>query len=85
MTDYPSAPDYDPNTAATLFEDATWEKSFASEPNGGNCVEVNLGEGGLVGVRDTKLTRSPVFVFDAGEWQAFLIAVKAGQFDLPGT
>lgn len=85
MTDYPSAPDYDPNTAVTLFEDAAWEKSFVSEPNGGNCVEVNLGAGGLVGVRDTKLTDSPVFVFDSGEWQAFLIAVKAGQFDLPGS
>jgi uncharacterized protein DUF397 len=83
MTDYPSVADYDPNTAVTLFEDGAWHKSFASEPNGGNCVEVNLGQDGLVGVRDTKLTSSPVFVFDAGEWSAFLIAVKAGQFDLP--
>jgi hypothetical protein len=83
MTDYPSAPDYDPNTAVTLFDDTAWAKSFASEPNGGNCVEVNLAGGGLIGIRDTKLTASPVFVFDAGEWEAFLIAVKAGQFDLP--
>ncbi|MDT8909976.1 DUF397 domain-containing protein [Amycolatopsis sp. PS_44_ISF1] len=83
MADYPSPPDYDPNTAKSLFEDAAWEKSFASEPNGGNCVEVNLGREGLVGVRDTKLTPSPVFVFDSGEWAAFLVAVKAGQFDLP--
>ncbi|MFD6066052.1 DUF397 domain-containing protein, partial [Amycolatopsis lurida] len=43
---------------------------------------VNLGKEGLVGVRDTKLAQSPVFVFDAGEWNAFLVAVKAGQFDL---
>jgi hypothetical protein len=83
MTDYPSAADYDPNTAVSLFDDSEWEKSFASEPNGGNCVEVNLARGGLVGVRDTKLAASPVFVFDAGEWAAFLVAVKAGQFDLP--
>ncbi|MFC4002634.1 DUF397 domain-containing protein [Prauserella oleivorans] len=73
---------YDPATAASLFDPAGWQKSFASEPNGGNCVEVNLGEG-RVGVRDTKLADSPVFVFDAGEWEAFLTAVKAGQFDLP--
>ncbi|HWD01906.1 MAG TPA: DUF397 domain-containing protein [Amycolatopsis sp.] len=83
MADYPSLQDYDPNTAETLFENAAWEKSFASEPNGGNCVEVNLGRRDLVGVRDTKLSASPVFVFDRGEWEAFLVAVKAGQFDLP--
>ena len=83
MADYPSSPDYDPNTVKSLFDDVAWEKSFASEPNGGNCVEVNLGREGLVGVRDTKLAQSPVLVFDAGEWAAFLVAVKAGQFDLP--
>jgi hypothetical protein len=83
MADYPSLADYDPNTAATLFDDGAWHKSFVSEPNGGNCVAVNLGQRGLVGVRDTKLASSPVFVFDAGEWTAFLIAVKAGRFDLP--
>ncbi len=82
MADYPSAADYDPTTAVSLFDAAAWEKSFASEPNGGNCVEVNLGVEGLVGVRDTKLASSPVFVFDAGEWNAFVTAVKAGQFDL---
>ncbi|WP_020669611.1 DUF397 domain-containing protein [Amycolatopsis nigrescens] len=84
MPDYQPRADYDPGTAVELFDDAKWAKSFASEPNGGNCVEVNLGNPGLVGVRDTKLTDSPVFVFDRGEWDAFLTAVKAGQFDLSG-
>jgi len=74
---------YDPHTAGSLFDESGWQKSFASEPNGGNCVEVNLGAAGLVGVRDTKIADSPVFVFDAGEWNAFLDGVKAGQFDLP--
>ncbi|GLY68690.1 DUF397 domain-containing protein [Amycolatopsis taiwanensis] len=74
--------DYDPNTAGSLFDEKKWAKSFASEPNGGNCVEVNISGDGLVGVRDTKLSASPVFVFDAGEWEAFLAGVKAGQFDL---
>jgi hypothetical protein len=83
MTDYPSIADYDPTSAVSLFEEATWEKSSFSEPNGGSCVEVNLGRAGLVGVRDTKLDASPVFVFDVAEWKAFLLAVKAGQFDLP--
>ena len=78
-----SVPDYDPDTAVSLFQEAAWEKSFASEPNGGSCVEVNLGREGMIGVRDTKLASSPVFVFDTAEWEAFLVAVKAGQFDLP--
>jgi hypothetical protein len=82
MADYDGQADYDPMTAVDLFDASTWHKSFASEPNGGNCVEVNLGRR-LVGVRDTKLAESPVFVFDVGEWSAFLKAVKAGQFDLP--
>jgi hypothetical protein len=74
--------EYDPNTAGRFFEEEKWAKSFASEPNGGSCVEVNMGTAGLIGVRDTKLPASPVFVFDAGEWEAFLTGVKAGQFDL---
>ena len=81
MTEYPRRLDYDPETAAALFDEERWEKSFASEPNGGSCVEVNIATG-LVGVRDTKLAHSPVFVFDTEEWQAFLTGVKAGQFDL---
>lgn len=82
MAEHPRPRDYDPDTAAGFFEEEKWAKSFASEPNGGNCVEVNLGTSGLVGLRDTKLSASPVFVFDAGEWEAFLAGVKAGQFDL---
>jgi hypothetical protein len=82
MAEHPRPLAYEPRTAAALFDEEQWEKSFASEPNGGNCVEVNMGSTGLVGVRDTKLQASPVFVFDAGEWQAFLTGVKAGQFDL---
>ncbi|EHR53257.1 protein of unknown function (DUF397) [Saccharomonospora marina XMU15] len=82
MADYPPRGDYDPAVVADTFDATAWQKSFASEPNGGNCVEVNL-SGGRVGVRDTKLSHSPVLVFDAAEWQAFLVAVKAGQFDLP--
>ncbi|WP_019806213.1 DUF397 domain-containing protein [Saccharomonospora halophila] len=82
MADYEGRVAYDPTTAESMFDPGGWRKSFASEPNGGNCVEVNLTPG-RVGVRDTKLTDSPVFVFDEGEWNAFVTAVKAGQFDLP--
>lgn len=83
MPDYAAQEDYDPATAANTLDPYAWQKSFASEPNGGNCVEVNL-SADRVGVRDTKLSDSPVLVFDSQEWQAFLVAVKAGQFDLPG-
>ncbi|HVV13322.1 DUF397 domain-containing protein [Amycolatopsis sp.] len=82
MAEYPRPLDYDPAEAVALFDEGKWEKSFASEPNGGSCVEVNIGGSGLIGVRDTKLVDSPVFVFDTAEWQAFLTGVKAGQFDL---
>jgi hypothetical protein len=61
-----------------------WEKSFASEPNGGSCVEVDKSQPGEIAVRDDKLGEaSPILIFDYAEWSAFLIAVKAGQFDLP--
>lgn len=82
MADYAASRDYAPETAGDLFDPAAWQKSFVSEPNGGNCVEVNL-RPDLIGVRDSKLGAGPVFVFDAGEWDAFITAVKAGQFDLP--
>lgn len=77
----PNTVSYEPSAAAGRFDPDRWQKSFASEPNGGNCVEVNFGAA-EVGVRDSKLTDSPVFVFDTGEWHAFITAVKAGQFDL---
>lgn len=61
-----------------------WEKSFASEPNGGSCVEVDMSQPGEVAVRDDKLgDASPILTFDYDEWAAFLIAMKAGQYDLP--
>ncbi|EHR63604.1 DUF397 domain-containing protein [Saccharomonospora cyanea] len=82
MVDYVGNGEYDPTTAVGWFDPGNWRKSFASEPNGGNCVEVNLADD-KVGVRDTKLAESPVFVFRHSEWEAFLKAVKAGQFDLP--
>ncbi|WP_298181242.1 DUF397 domain-containing protein [Saccharomonospora sp.] len=82
MVDYAENSEYDPTTAVGMFAPGNWRKSFASEPNGGNCVEVNIA-GDKIGVRDTKLPDSPVFVFWPSEWDAFVKAVKAGQFDLP--
>lgn len=60
---------------------AAWRKSTASSYNG-SCFEVARLRSDRVGVRDTKDSGSgPVLIFNQGEWQAFLIGVKAGEFD----
>jgi len=62
---------------AGQFDPASWQKAFASEPNGGNCVEVNFSTA-QVGLRDSKLAQSPVFVLAPGEWQALTAAISSG-------
>ena len=59
----------------------TWRK--ASYSNGaGECVEVaDLPDGGRL-VRDTKDEgKGPVLRYTAGEWRAFVLGVKDGEFD----
>jgi len=59
-----------------------WFKSRAS--GGGGCVEVaHLPQGG-VAVRDTKDRTKAPHVYTRPEWEAFLIGVKNGEFDIPG-
>lgn len=72
---------YDPAVIGAAFPGDAWETAAFCGPNGGNCVEVNLGTQGLVGLRDSKLAAGPVLVFDDEEWGAFLDAAKSGQFD----
>lgn len=61
-----------------------WQKSFASEPNGGSCVEVKV-DGDVVAVRDTKLgENSPILHFTKLEWECHLLAAKGGQHDIGG-
>jgi hypothetical protein len=64
-----------------------WQKSVLSEPNGGNCVEIDLSRAGQddIAVRDTKLENSPVLHFTRAEWECHLLAVKGGQYDLGGS
>lgn len=60
---------------------AEWRKSSASGYNG-SCFEVARLRSDRIGVRDTKDGGSgPVLIFNQNEWQAFLIGVKAGEFD----
>lgn len=71
--------EYDPWAISDLFPADGWETPAACGPNGGNCVDVNLGTPGFVGLRDSKL--GAVLMFDDAEWEAFLAAARAGQFD----
>ena len=59
---------------------ATWRTSTLCDLNG--CVEVALLDG-KVAVRDAKDKASPILLFTASEWVAFVGGVRAGEFDLP--
>jgi hypothetical protein len=72
---------YDPVTVAGGFPSGGWVAAATiCGPNGGNCVEVNLGVVGLAGLRDSKAA-GPVLVFAEEKWGAFLTAAKSGLFD----
>nr|WP_223243951.1 DUF397 domain-containing protein [Streptomyces sp. CBMA156] len=59
---------------------AAWRKSSYSGDNGGNCIEVAPGFPGLVPVRDSKDPLGPALVFPAAAWEAFVRAVREGDF-----
>jgi hypothetical protein len=59
--------------------DARWHKSSFSANNGASCVEVAVLPGGA-SLRDTKDRSRPAHRYPAGEWQAFLAGIRAGQF-----
>jgi hypothetical protein len=63
----------------TAWERIVWRKSSKSASNG--CVEV-AHVAGKVAVRDSKDQASPVLLFTAFEWDAFLGGVRNGEFDL---
>ncbi|MFC4337148.1 DUF397 domain-containing protein [Salininema proteolyticum] len=48
-----------------------WKKSSRST-QGGNCVEVRLGDRGGVEVKDSKLADSPILPGSAADWRAVL-------------
>ena len=62
---------------------AAWIASRAC--NNSACVQVAQLPGGMVAVRDSKDISKPAHIFDREEWAAFVIGVKAGEFDLPGS
>ena len=71
------------NNSANCVEVGVWRKASYSS-NSASCVEVAgsraAGEGALCLVRDTKDRGGPSLAFTAGQWAAFVDAVKAGEF-----
>jgi hypothetical protein len=61
--------------------DAPFRKSSFSGVNNPLCVEVGAREG-LIRVRDSKDRAGGELAFNRSEWEAFLLGVKAGEFDL---
>ena len=59
------------------FRQDQWIKSTVSSDTG--CVEVAYSDG-WVGVRDTKLSSSPILTFTEHEWRCFLTGAAAGEF-----
>lgn len=58
----------------------TWRKSSRSYANGG-CVEVAPLPGKLIGVRDSKNVSGTRLWFRHAEWDAFVGAIRNGEFD----
>jgi hypothetical protein len=72
---------YDPS-AIDVFPDDGWASAKLCGPNGGNCVEVNLGGRGAVGLRDSKSAGGPALAVDDAGWGRFLAATKTGRLGL---
>jgi Domain of unknown function (DUF397) len=64
----------------TRNSDLVWRKARAC-PNNATCVEIAALPDGSVAIRDSKDPEGPQLRFNAAEWAAFLVAVKADQFD----
>jgi Domain of unknown function (DUF397) len=52
--------------------------------NGADCVEVAILPPYGVAVRDSKDPDGPILKFNSDEWNAFILGVKDGQFDVQG-
>ncbi|MFD5437849.1 DUF397 domain-containing protein [Kitasatospora sp. NPDC127067] len=61
--------------------EASWRKSSYSGANGGACIEVADGFAGVMPVRDSKDPSGPALLFRSAAWQAFVTAVRTGEFD----
>jgi hypothetical protein len=71
--------DRNEQATAGTFPDDAWKAAKFCGPNGGNCVEVNLGASGVTGIRDSKSAPGPVLVFGEEGWGTFLADTKVGR------
>lgn len=58
---------------------AAWRKSTASST--GECAEVAFADGSVL-MRHSQHPSGPVLAFSPPEWEAFLVGVRNGEFDL---
>ena len=58
-----------------------WFKSSFSAQTA-SCVQVRFADG-VAQVRNNREVDGPVLVFDRGEWEAFMLGVFSGEFDMP--
>ncbi|MFC9060877.1 DUF397 domain-containing protein [Streptomyces sp. NPDC057074] len=56
---------------------ATWHKSSYSAGDGGDCLEIAVGNPTATPVRDSKNPDGPTLRFQAAAWSAFIGALKA--------
>jgi Domain of unknown function (DUF397) len=63
----------------SMLGNLPWRKAQRSVGNGA-CVEL-APVNGMVAMRDSKDPDSPVLMYTAAEWHAFLHGAKAGEFD----
>lgn len=64
---------------ASEIAGAVWHKSTYSGSNNG-CIERGILRSGRQAVRDTKDRAGGVLIFEPDEWQAFVDAVRRGEF-----
>jgi Domain of unknown function (DUF397) len=62
------------------LRDVRWCKSGRSSAQG-NCVEVAKLPGGEVAMRNSRHPEGPALVFTSGEFEAFVLSAKDGDFN----
>ncbi|MFE1521675.1 DUF397 domain-containing protein [[Kitasatospora] papulosa] len=67
-------------TAASI-SGLRWVKSSASNPAGGNCVQLAELPSGEVAMSNSRFPQGPALVFTRSEIAALLVGVRKGEFD----
>ncbi|MFI6512550.1 DUF397 domain-containing protein [Streptosporangium sp. NPDC050855] len=66
--------------SAAQMDGVVWRKSHFSNPSG-NCVELAELPDGRVAMRNSRDPEGPALVYSRRETDAFVRAVKGGEFD----